>query len=251
MAIPTTPNPVPENVTLCLTSCGRLDLLKRSLESFEAHNPGGALMISEDSADPAMRDGIIAAFPHARLMWAPERLGLMRSIDRMYAEVKTPYLFHLEDDWLFDGPVDWAALIRLLETRPDVSNVPVRHFDDIKPKYRARSDRAAVGDAVFQVIHSDAHPEFFGWSSGPGLMRTKTYFDYAPFGRFLHDQVSAAIKRDGGREAYLVPGLARHIGQERNVTDPTTPPRARTKLGKYVRWVKKRLYYAGLRKDPF
>jgi len=243
--------PVPDTVTICLTSCGRLDLLKRSLGSFEAFNPGGALIISEDSADPAMRDAIDRDFPRAQLLWEPERRGLMRSIDRMYAQVKTPYIFHTEDDWLFDAPVDWAAAIRLLETRAEVSNISVRAFDEIKPKYRARSDRAEVGEAVFQVMRLDAHPEFFGWSSGPGLMRRQTYLAHAPFARMLHDQVSAAIKREGGREAYALPGVARHIGQERNVTDPTTPPRAKTKLGKYVRWAKKRLYYWGLRKDPY
>jgi hypothetical protein len=59
------------------------------------------------------------------------------------------------------------------------------------------------------------------------------------------------VKRDGGREAYLLPGVAHHIGQRRNVRDPTAPPRAKVKLGKWLRWAKKRLYYAGLRKEPF
>ena len=33
--------------------------------------------------------------------------------------------------------------------------------------------------------------------------------------------------------------------------ESAAPPRAKSKLGKWVRWAKKRLYYAGLRKEPF
>jgi hypothetical protein len=51
--------------------------------------------------------------------------------------------------------------------------------------------------------------------------------------------------------AFLLPGVARHIGQERNVTDPTMPARPKSRLGKWLRGIKKKLYYLGLRKEPF
>lgn len=245
------PQPVPEDVTVCVTSCARLDLLSQTMQSFRAFNPGGRTIISEDSADPAVAAAIEAAYPDALVLAGPERIGQMRSIDRMFPRVETTYLFHLEDDWLFEAAVEWSALRELLATRPDVANVCVRDFDEIKPKYRVRSDPAECLGVSFRVMRLDAHPEFFGWSNGPGLMRTALYHSYAPFGRVRHDQISAMVKRDGGREAYALPGAARHIGQGRNVKDPTTPPRAKTKLGKWVRWAKKRLYYAGLRKAPF
>lgn len=245
------PHPVPDDVTVCVTSCARLDLLSETMQTFRAFNPGGRTIISEDSADPAMVAAIEAAYPDARVLSGPERIGQMRSIDRMFSQVETPYLFHLEDDWTFDGPVDWDALRELMAARADVANICVRDFEEIKPKYRVRSDPAESRGASFRVMRLDAHPEFFGWSNGPGLMRTALYHAYAPFGRVRHDQLSALVKRDGGREAYVLPGVAHHIGQGRNVKDPTAPPRAKTKLGKWVRWAKKRLYYAGLRKEPF
>ena len=49
----------------------------------------------------------------------------------------------------------------------------------------------------------------------------------------------------------MLPGVSYHAGHGRNVKDPTAPARARTGLGKWLRWAKKRLYYAGLRKEPF
>jgi hypothetical protein len=221
------------------------------MRSFRAFNPGGRTIISEDSADAAVVAAIEAAYPDARVLSGPERIGQMRSIDRMFPLVETPYLFHLEDDWAFEGPVDWDALRALMATRADVANICVRDFDEIKPKYRVRSDPVQCGGASFRVMRLDAHPEFFGWSNGPGLMRAALYHAYAPFSRARHDQISAMIKRDGGREAYYVPGVSFHAGHGRNVKDPTAPPRAKSKLGKWVRWAKKRLYYAGLRKEPF
>ena len=245
------PRAVPDDVTVCVTSCGRPDLLARTLESFGRFNPGGRILISEDCADPAIIAAVAAAHPETTVLSGPERIGQMRSIDRLFGAVETPYLFHCEDDWRFDGPVDWAAARAILAARDDVANVPVRAFSEIKPKYRRRSDALTLAGAQFRVMHLDAHPEFFGWSNGPGLMRTALYHAYAPFGRVRHDQMSALIKRDGRREAYMIPGVAHHIGQQRNVTDPTTPPRPKSKAAKWLRWMKKRLYYAGLREQPY
>jgi hypothetical protein len=242
---------VPPDVTICLTSCGRPDLLRRTLDSFHRFNPGGELIISEDCADSILIAEIAANHPTARILSGPKQIGQMRSIDRLFSEVKTPYLFHLEEDWLFGGPVNWRAAIALLASRDEVANVAVRAFSEIKEKYRRRSDAVTLQGENFRLMHRDAHPEFFGWSNGPGLMRTALYDAYAPFGRMRHDQMSALIKRDGRREAYLVPGVAHHIGQKRNVKDPTTPARPKSKAAKYVRWVKKRLYYAGFREQPY
>lgn len=67
----------------------------------------------------------------------------------------------------------------------------------------------------------------------------------------LHDQMSGLIKKDGRTVAYLLPGVARHIGQKRTVTDPAMPPRPKSRPAKWLRAIKKKLYYAGLRKEPF
>ena len=246
------PRVVPDDLTVCVTSCGRLDLLKRTLDSFCSLHPGGRIIISEDSADPGVVKRVKEAYPRIDVVAGLERLGQMRSIDRLFSLVETPYLFHLEDDWLFDGTVDWQAAKELLAARDDVANVSVRAFSEIKPKYRDRAEVIVTAEgAKFHLMRRDAHPEFFGWSNNPGLMRTQLYRDYAPFGRMRHDQMSALIKNDGRREAYLLPGVAHHIGQDRNVADPTMPPRPKSKVAKWLRWAKKRLYYSGLRKEPF
>ena len=242
---------IPDSVTICITSCGRLDLLEKTLASFRAFNLGGRFLISEDSTKAEVIAEATARYPDMTVLSGPDRLGLMGSIDRLYSAVETPYIFHLEDDWTFDGPVDWDGAIALLDARDDVANVSLRAFDEIKAKYREKSTPRKLAGREFAVMRTDAHPEFFGWSSNPGLIRKSLYDAYAPFARLMHDQMSGLIKKDGRVVAYLLPGVARHIGQGRNVTDPTMPARPKSKPAKWLRAIKKKLYYAGLRKDPF
>ncbi len=241
---------IPDSVTICVTSCARLDLLATTLQSFRKFNKGGTYIVSEDSTDSAVVETLKRTYPDMTILSGTERLGLMGSIDRIYGAATTPYLFHLEDDWQFDGPVNWPAAIALLEARDDVANVCVRAVDEIKEKYRTRSDLFECAGAKFQIMRRDAHPEFFGWSSNPGLIKRSLYQQYAPFKRMLHDQMSGLIKKDGRTVAYLLPGVARHIGQERTVTDPAMPARPKSRPAKWLRAIKKKLYYAGLRKYP-
>ena len=245
------PRAIPPEVTICITSCGRLNLLAETLATFRAHNTGGVYHLSDDSADPAVAAEIRRLYPEMHCHFSDTRGGLMRSIDRLYSGVTTPYLFHLEDDWAFSGPVDWSSAIVLLSTRPAIANISVRAFEEIKPKWRAKSDPLSFDGQQYRIMHAASHPEFFGWSPNPGLIRTALYHVHAPFARYLPDQLSGIIKAAGGTMAYQLPGVARHIGHGRNAPDPTMPARPRSKIAKFIRKIKKDLYYLGLRRDPF
>jgi hypothetical protein len=250
MSVPA-PVPVPEDVTVCITSCGRLDLLARTLKSFRTFHVGGRLLISEDSDDEAVVAQVRRDYPGAEVLTGEGRTGIMRSIDRLYAVVETPFILHLEDDWLFDGAVDFSAAIGLLKKEKHIANVCVRAFDEIREKYRKRSAALAFAGAEFRVMQKDAHPEFFAWSPNPGLISRDLYRAYAPFARVMPDQMSGVMKADGLTQAFLLPGVARHIGHGRNVVDPTMPARPTSRPAKWLRAIKKKLYYAGWRREPF
>jgi hypothetical protein len=243
--------PIPDSVTVCITSCGRLDLLAETLAGFRQHNTGGRFIISEDSADDVVIAKVRAAYPDMTVLTSTGRTGIMASIDRLYGAVETPHIFHLEDDWAFDGPVHWPAAISLLEARPDIANVCVRAIEEIKPKYRDRSNLLVHADQDFRVMHANAHPEYYAWSPNPGLITLSLYRQFAPFSRVQPDRMSGVMKEAGLTQAFLLPGVARHIGYGRNVVDPTMPARPKSRPAKWMRAIKKKLYYAGLRKEPF
>lgn len=242
--------PIPDTVTVTITSCGRLDLLDRTLQTFRRYNTGGRYIVSEDSADPEIIARVSEMLPQAKIVYETARTGLMASLDRLYSAVETPYVFHLEDDWASDGPVDWDLAMQGLE-RPQVAQVCLRAFDEIRPKWRKHSTPFEIAGHTFAHMHADAHPEFFGWSPNPGLFRIELYHRFKPFVGVTPDQLSAKVKRGGETMAFLLPGTLRHIGSGRNVHDPTEPPRPKSKWGKFVRGFKKNLYYIGLRQTPY
>ena len=242
---------IPDSVTVCITSCGRLDLLAHTLASFRAFNTGGRYLINDDSGNDEVVARLRADYPFATVLAASHRLGLMGSIDRLYGQVETPYIFHLEDDWDIFGPVDWESAIAVLAAQPKTSQVCVRSSEEMKPRYKRMARTFEVAGRTYREVPLTAHPEFHGWSSNPGLIRKALYDEFAPFAGTRHDQMSARIKRAGYLMAYQLPGIARHAGHGRNVTDPGEAPRPKTKLGKFARGIKKRLYYMGLRSQPY
>ena len=90
-------------VTLIITSCNRNNLLSKTLCSFAKFNtyPIKECIIVEDSS--FILDISRLDIPHLdypiRVISNRKNIGQVRSIDRAYAEVKTPYIFHCEDDW--------------------------------------------------------------------------------------------------------------------------------------------------------
>ena len=216
-------DPVASDITIAVTSCGRPDLLAATLASFRLYHSGGQLIVSEDSGDPGMRDWLKAHCPEARIIFDPLRSGMMASIDRLYSAVETPFIFHLEDDWLFEGPVDFAAAKAALTADPTISSVCVRRFDELKSRHRARTSRLAHEGAELRVFAADAHPQWYGYTSNPGTLRRAFWERYRPVARVRHDDLSELAKRDGYRVAYAVPGVARHIGAGRHVADPFQP----------------------------
>ena len=94
--------------TVALTSCGRFDLLERTLESmfpFLEETPPTKVLIIEDSGDCSVHD-VVNRFTYKtgieiETIVNEQKLGQFRSIDRLYSHVETEWIFHCEDDWEF------------------------------------------------------------------------------------------------------------------------------------------------------
>jgi hypothetical protein len=122
--------------TLAITSCNRHDLLKRTLDSFIRHTdllPTTTVILEDSDAPPP---AWINAMPYCavlgRLKWRTngQRRGQIFSLDSLYAEVDTPYVFHLEDDWEFIRGGDFMRRSFItLERFPLVSAVSLRGAD--------------------------------------------------------------------------------------------------------------------------
>ncbi|MEN6568999.1 MAG: glycosyltransferase family A protein [Rikenellaceae bacterium] len=90
-----------EPLTVIYFSCRRLHLLYESVKSFIENNtyPVTDFIIVNDSGDSKIHDQLKFTYPGATLVLNEKNMGLIESIDRGYAEIKTEYFFHSEDDW--------------------------------------------------------------------------------------------------------------------------------------------------------
>jgi hypothetical protein len=174
------------NITLVVTSCGRLDLLKHTLESFDRFNtaPVREVFITEDAGDEGVRAVIPAHWKdHCTFFVNRPKLGQLASIDLAYEQVKTPYIFHCEDDWEFYRPGFVEDSRTILELRPEILQVWLRNYVydlQVHSPYIRLGAREVIGGVPCYPLISDK-PEWQSFSLNPGLRRLKEYRLCAPF----------------------------------------------------------------------
>ena len=100
---------VSEDVTLVITSCNRPALLDRTLESFVAMNryPIAETFLIDDSGVIGCNDAVVAKYADKlpiKSIYNQKNIGQIASIDKVYSYVRTKWIFHCEEDWVFLKP---------------------------------------------------------------------------------------------------------------------------------------------------
>lgn len=229
----------PGKLTVVLTSCGRFDLLEETVASFLEHFEPERILVADDAGDWDAAARFAAKAPLVDIRVNDPRCGQMRSIDGLYASVKTPYVVHLEDDWRFKGGIDLDKVVRFLEARPDISVVCIGYRFDAR---FARSARRVTQEGVdYWVWDLDAHPKWFSYSFNPSVGRLALWRKIGPYASFTTEEgLSQFVKGKGMRIAMVIPSLAEHIGEDRHADDPFQPKRAKTPIAKLKRSIAKR-----------
>lgn len=170
------------DVTAVLTSCGRFDLLRRTLDSFFRHNtyPLRDFFLIEDSAKAGVENHIPAAIRAGPVKVRVNRppMGQVAAVDKVYAEVTTPYIFHMEDDWLFYRPGFIEDSKKILQAEPCALLVQLRSYHHDLAYYGVRPLRLGVrrivdGVAFHRLESGHAHSQCFSFN--PGLRRRCDY----------------------------------------------------------------------------
>jgi hypothetical protein len=195
-------------VTLCVTSCCRQDLLDKTLDSFFKYNtyPIERVIISEDSG--------IAPIVNYDCEILTGKVGQIASIDRMYAMVDTPYIFHAEEDWLWYKSGFIEESLSIMEKHPDILQVWLREQNDT-------NNHPIIYDNEWFDIVQHSIGRWHGFSLNPGLKRLSDYKliegGYASVGHEV--DLSEFYYSKGFIAAITKQGYVRHIGQHRTVKD--------------------------------
>lgn len=111
------------DVTLVITSCNRPELLDRTLDSFVKMNtyPIKATYIIDDSGKIGCNDTVVSKYRdvlNIQLLYNRENIGQTESIDKVYSYVRTKYIFHCEEDWVFLKPEFIEKSMKVFQENP-------------------------------------------------------------------------------------------------------------------------------------
>lgn len=170
-------------ITVVITACGRTDLLKRTIDSFNQFNnfPIHEFIIIDDSGNKAVHRELQATYPDYTLILNPKNIGLVKSIDKAYERVSTPYIFHAEEDWEFVKSGFMEKSLEVLLVYPKIMQVWIRSNGDTNghpiedPIYYA-------GNTSFMLMATNVgNGGWHGFTWNPGLRRLSDYKEIGPF----------------------------------------------------------------------
>lgn len=221
-------------IAFVLTSCARFDLLEETIETFLEYNtaPIDQYLIIEDSGDAHVRDVVSKFDAPIDVIVNDPPIGQLRSIDRAYAAVDAPFIYHCEDDWRFFRSGFVEECLELLRFDPTISTVVCRRLGQ-------NSKHDLISKAPMRVhkgIRYRKRPlwsqwDWGGYSFNPGLRRLADYKKLGSFAKWSTEKdVSLFFKRLGMSLAVLEEPACETTGKERRVAMNSPQPSLRARL---------------------
>lgn len=208
-----------KEVTVCITSCGRWNLLQATLNSFLRLNkyPIAKYLLHEDSGDIRIFEKIQEKYPMFHLIRSEENVGLLKSIDKLYDLVETEYIFHLEDDWIFENNPDFIQQSLKVLENPNIHQVWIRQ--GIPEDWLEQEDLGG-----YRMVKNCHFGDWCGFSFNPGLRRLSDYKQIFPNGYnalnthgtnsvFNEHECNQVASSQGYRAAILNNRVCRHLGE--------------------------------------
>lgn len=219
------------DISICLTSCGRFTELERTIISLVKYwdgPPPAAFYIHEDSGQYAKdlilrMDKLLLEHWNIRAEWTfSTYAGQVHGLDVTYEQVKTPYIFHCEDDWEFYKTGFIAASRSILEHDHRIYTVWLRSPDDRNGHPAAHTKYNTKHGVRYQLMATNYRGVWHGMTFNPGLRRLKDYKEMGRFTTFTEWNPKNAITAEmaynrrynlaGFFAATLNEGYVKHIG---------------------------------------
>jgi hypothetical protein len=207
-------------VTLFITSCGRPELLKVTLKSFMQFNtyPITEAIICEDSGNIDSINFIkeILNFP-CTIIYNQKRVGQMRSIENGVKLIKTPYVFHCEDDWEFYCHGFIELSMEILQKNEKISQVLLRSYDEYIQRYNFKIHD--VDDNYRKITQENLQQMY---SFNPSLKKTNIQLLNIPYEDWDDEFTIQTKINQLGLFAVVTKnnnGFVRHIGWNHHINE--------------------------------
>lgn len=207
-----------DKVSVTMTTCGRLDLLKRTIDSFHETNsyPIDEFIIVND--DPESSHILNELYGDKYTIINNDiNYGQTKSLDIVFNSCVNEYIFHLEDDWFFDLSNDYIQdSITILKGNENIHQVWVRHEYDNPHK---TIGNVIITDGVrYRLVDPNFNNSWNGYSWNPGLRRKSDHIKMFPNGiSAFKDELACAIhtKNFNYKTVLLDKTCCYHIGYNR------------------------------------
>lgn len=214
----------PNTITFIATSCGRLDLLEKTIDSFLKFNtaPIEQYIISEDDKDVDLTE-LKVKYQEHNFYWIQNsgpRYGFLGNNDFIYKHANTPWVFHCEDDWEFHRSGFIEKSMTIMESKNEILQVWLRHPDDTNGHPPEEIIHNTNG-VEYKLMSLDFEGQWNGFSTNPSLKRLANKVCFEAINKigpgFIgpEGKVSIYYKLAGFRAAILPEGYVKHIGEGR------------------------------------
>lgn len=163
-------------VTVCLTSCGRPDLLEFTLYTFfkfNSHSIDRFLIYEDEKMSLKKTSEVCRRYP-VELLPHKGRLGQIRAVDLLYSLVNTAYIFHMEDDWGFYRTGFIEDSIKVLKSDNNICCVWIRNESDVNG-HGFDSKRINIADIEYSILDLNYKEIWHGFTFNPSLRRLSDY----------------------------------------------------------------------------
>lgn len=198
-----------EAITIVITSSGRLNYLKETMDSLIKNNQTNARCywhIIDDNPNCKDFKDFSKKYDFDLKIINKRNQGLGYCLNRIYRTIKTKYIFHCEDDWLFKSQINLTQLINILESRSYDSQLILKREQPYKTDPVKRNN----------IYYLDNY-----YSFNPHLVRTDIVSKLIPFSMKNTEKTATNIARRNNIFSeivnYLEEPIVSHIGFERSM----------------------------------
>lgn len=231
------------DATFTITTCKRLDLFERTMNSFlncctDLHRIR-RFVCADDNSSAEDRARMQALYPFFEfILKGPEAKGHARSMNLLRAEVDTPYWLHMEDDWEFLVTTDYIGRAAdILQAAPETAQVVFnRNYAEtlagrsLVGGTRRKLPSSGKRYVLHEHVPPEAHAAFFAkhpadarsnmwwphFSLQPSLMDARKVLALGPFdegGGHFEQTFARQFMAQGHCTAFFDMVVCQHIGR--------------------------------------
>jgi hypothetical protein len=180
-----------DDVTLVITSCNRVKLLEMTLQSFVDKNtyPIKETIIIDDSGVIGCNEEVVLKYKdklNITSLYNKKNIGQIASIDKLYSYVRTKFIFHCEEDWLFMQPSFIEKSMKVFN-----DNINEKIYTVWLRPHHSTSGHPIIKDSLnrgyyimkkdFSYVYQNVNYIWGGITFNPGLRKTSDCLKHHPY----------------------------------------------------------------------